>query len=619
MYAIRCNFRFVKGVDSIMAITKIMNIGDGKKGKITNHLKHALDYIMNEAKTENGVLVAGWNCVPKFAFEQMVGTKELYGKIGGRQGYHFVISCPPGEGTLEQLLELMREFAQEFLGDDYEAVYSVHSDKEHCHGHLVFNSVNMNTGKKYEYKKGDWKHQIQPITNRLCEKYGLSIMPAEYSKDPVNMNRKQWEKEQSWSEFIEADVKYCRGVAEDYKHFLYLLGELGYVLKQGAHLAIKADKMRRFRRLDTISEEFSKENLQEFFEKGRYQYESPRVLTPDVKYLPKPKNSYQQKFYGKIYRMRVVEKCRFQYKSAQYKEDLERMHTLQEEYLFLCRKDVKSVTDIAGIIGLAKYDLERLTEKQKSLYLERAEIKRKSTRNHDWDSIISTEPDYRKQLNDIKLEKKRLQKEIKIGDRCLKEVLYVGLFVPESVEIGNVYDVKVPKKPWYLKKEEKKILDKKQDDTVNAAESKDFFESVNRSVDDSYVLITDNKEQTFKADSGEEVAVTEEVVPVLKDSYERPDNKSGMLENLEDSVETEDYTKAVTKEIYESMTDKEKAEWIGIDNKDMLVSIKQFHEKLKSIGITYQYISDETEEYCRLESLLSNGSKYRKFNSDMRR
>ena len=595
-----------------------MNIGAGKKGKITNHLKHSLDYIMNEAKTERGVLVGGWNCFPKFAFEQMVGTKELYGKMGGRQGYHFVISCPPGEGTPEQLLELMREFAQEFLGEDYEAVYSVHADKEHCHGHLVFNSVNMNTGKKYEYKKGDWKHQIQPITNRLCEKYGLSIMPTEYSKDSVNMNRKQWEKERSWGEFIEADVKYCRGVADDYEHFLYLLEELGYVLKQGAHLAVKADKMKRFRRLDTISEEFSKENLQEFFEKGRYQYESPRILTPDVKYLPKPKNTYQQKFYGKIYRMRVVEKCRFQYKSACFKEDLERMHMLQEEYLFLCRKDVKSVTDIAGIIGLAKYDLERITEKQKSLYLDRAELKRKSTRNHDWDFIISTEPEYRKKLDDIKLEKKRLQKEIKIGDCCLKEVLYVGLFVPESVEIGNVYDVKVPKKPWYLKKEEKKVLDEKRNGKVKVTESKDFSEIANWSVDDSYEPITDNKEQNVIKNYDEEVEFVEEVVPVLEDNYEEADIYSEIVQKAEEPEERE---QLVTKEIYESMTDKEKAEWIGIDSNDMLVSIKQFHEKLKSIGITYQYISDETEEYCRLEEAIKKNCEpnwyYR--NQDKRR
>ncbi len=279
---------------------------------------------------------------------------------------------------------------------------------------------------------------------------------------------------------------------------------------------------------------------------------------------------------------------------------------LQEEYLFLCRKDVKNVTDIAGIIGLARYDLERLTEKQKSLYLERAEIKRKSTRNHDWDSIISTEPEYRKQLDDIKLEKKRLQKEIKIGDRCLKEVLYVGVFVPESVEIGNVYDVKVPNKPWYLKKEEKKILEEKQNGKSSVAESKDFSESVKWSIDESYELITDNKEQIFKPYSSEEVAVTVESAPVSSYSNKDDDLTSEIVEKVE---ELEEQEQVVTKEIYEVMTDKEKAEWIGIDNKDMLASIKQFHEKLKSIGITYQYISDETEEYCRLEEAIKKNSE----------
>lgn len=62
------------------------------------------------------------------------------------------------------------------------------------------------------------------------------------------------------------------------------------------------------------------------------------------------------------------------------------------------------------------------------------------------------------------------------------------------------------------------------------------------------------------------------------------------------------------------MTDKEKAEWIGIDSNDMLSSIKQFHEKLKSIGITYQYISDETEEYCRLEESIKKDSEPSSYN-----
>ena len=85
------------------------------------------------------------------------------------------------------------------------------------------------------------------------------------------------------------------------------------------------------------------------------------------------------------------------------------------------------------------------------------------------------------------------------------------------------------------------------------------------------------------------------------DSDEEANYGSETETNTEYSKE---HTKTVTKETYEEMTDKEKAEWIGIDSNDMLVSIKLFHEKLQNIGITYQYISDETEEYCRLEEVI---------------
>jgi len=57
------------------------------------------------------------------------------------------------EGTKEQMYEITRRFAEEFLGGEYEGVFSVHTDKDHLHRHLVFNSVNMVTGRKYAYKK----------------------------------------------------------------------------------------------------------------------------------------------------------------------------------------------------------------------------------------------------------------------------------------------------------------------------------------------------------------------------------------------------------------------------------------------------------------------------------
>ena len=92
---------------------------------------------------------------------------------------------------------VLEHFAKDVLGDDYEAVFIVHTDREHMHGHLIWNSVSVTTGKKYNSPKGNWKNHLQPITNKYCKELGLGIIPAEYSKNPKNISRDKWEKEMS--------------------------------------------------------------------------------------------------------------------------------------------------------------------------------------------------------------------------------------------------------------------------------------------------------------------------------------------------------------------------------------------------------------------------------------
>lgn len=87
----------------------------------------------------------------------------MFGKMDKRQGYHIIISFPTGEATEEQAFEITRRFAEEFLGEKYEVVYFVYTDKEHKHGHIIWNSVDMQTGRKYEYKKGDWKYKYSQL------------------------------------------------------------------------------------------------------------------------------------------------------------------------------------------------------------------------------------------------------------------------------------------------------------------------------------------------------------------------------------------------------------------------------------------------------------------------
>ena len=121
-----------------MAITKILNIMESEGRNPTTHLKNALEYIQNPDKTEECVLVGGINCLPDTAFEQMEETKNIFHKTGKRQGYHVIISFSPEEKvTAEQAMYVLEHFAKDVLGDDYEAVYAVHTDREHMHGHLM--------------------------------------------------------------------------------------------------------------------------------------------------------------------------------------------------------------------------------------------------------------------------------------------------------------------------------------------------------------------------------------------------------------------------------------------------------------------------------------------------
>ena len=112
-----------------MAITKILNIQESEGRNPASHLKNALEYIQNPDKTEECVQVGGINCLPDTAFEQMEETKNIFHKTGKRQGYHVIISFSPEEKvSAEQAMYVLEHFAKDVLGDDYEAVYAVHTD-----------------------------------------------------------------------------------------------------------------------------------------------------------------------------------------------------------------------------------------------------------------------------------------------------------------------------------------------------------------------------------------------------------------------------------------------------------------------------------------------------------
>lgn len=384
----------------------------------------------------------------------------MFGKTGGRQGYHFVISLKPGEGTPEIMYDIAMQFAEEAFAGEYEAVVAVHTDREHLHAHIVINSVNMVNGYKFQCRDGDWKYKFQPITNKLCEEYGLQITPAEYSKEPKNMARPQWEREQAFYEWIKQDALFCAISAENMEHFIFLLEKLGFEVKQGKHIAVKVPGMKRFKRLDTISEDLSGERLEAMFRYGDASLASPVNRT--VSLLPVRKavlTPYQRKCYARMYRLRLAEKKRFTYKSAYLYEQIRKMHELQEEHLVVVKYDVKSYGDLFRLKQRLQQVDEELCKAQKEMYRDRALQKRSCKTAEDLEFFEASEGDYRERLEEIKLQKKDNRKKLKAVERCLardgslaEAELELRIPVDEMEDMANVENDKVTENPYRVQK-----------------------------------------------------------------------------------------------------------------------------------------------------------------------
>jgi hypothetical protein len=428
-----------------MAITKILNIMESEGRNPASHLKNALEYIQNPDKTEECVLVGGINCLPDTAFEQMEETKNIFHKTGKRQGYHVIISFSPEEKvTSEQAMYVLEHFAKDVLGDDYEAVYAVHTDREHMHGHLIWNSVSMTTGKKYNSPKGNWKNHLQLITNKYCDELGLSIMPAEYSRNPKNISRDKWEKEMSMKDIILRDAKMCAYAAGKVEHFKYLMKRLGYVFKKDAWMEVQAPGFRYYHKLAKMDEMFSEDML-------RHHVDMPWMAKPyfyssDIRGLHRAKLSpFQKKFYAKLYRLRIVEQKRFVVGGAKYTEDLKRFHRLQDEYLLIVNNDIKSIVELVDFISEKEDRIQQIEDRQKEIYRESSSRKRSIKNEEQYREYQIWHMEVQEELDELKQEKRNVKRQIQLADDIIKEDLYTAYYaVTGKEEIVADRDVEIP-------------------------------------------------------------------------------------------------------------------------------------------------------------------------------
>ncbi|MFS9256595.1 relaxase/mobilization nuclease domain-containing protein [Streptococcus infantis] len=177
--------------------------------KTPANLKRAVNYILNEAKTlvsgtaesdldfplvyhdgELQMKLVSGNGISDFsvADEEMVMTKlaaafkkgddDLKELSSGKQvlAHHIIQSFSPDDNlTPEQVHEIGRQTMLELTGGNYEFVIATHTDKDHLHNHIILNTTNTSTLKKFRWEKKTLKN-LRAISDKYAARYGAKII-----------------------------------------------------------------------------------------------------------------------------------------------------------------------------------------------------------------------------------------------------------------------------------------------------------------------------------------------------------------------------------------------------------------------------------------------------------
>ncbi len=387
-----------------MAIIKLMHIKEAKAGLKSAPLSRSLRYIFDDKhdqkKTDGGMWIGGnAGQTSEEAYKTMMDTKMIFGKEAGRQGYHYVISFAKDETTPEKAFSLVQEFCDEYLKGNYDHVFTLHTDRDHVHAHLVFNSVGYD-GYKYRYEKNDWEKQIQPVMNRICRAAGIS----EISLEDLEEKRKQkgymreppLDRKLNWNVIIREDFDHLIEQSDSYESFLenlkqigYEIGRSGYSKRHGCnYISVKTKGMERFKRSYVLGQDYTPEMIEyrirnrDYVAQVRTTALSHPVYRPIAPQLMKMYPVYHIRI-QRNYLLRIgcayLTFWRWQHPYPQawkYKKDLIDLQKLIDRYNYLHQNRITSSDELAA----HKADLK---EQKKVLEMEKRKTKREKSKYED--------------------------------------------------------------------------------------------------------------------------------------------------------------------------------------------------------------------------------------------
>lgn len=260
----------------MLAATRLIALHKNKGLTVAACLKNRTDYIENPDKTEQGQFVSSYACSALTADEEFMLTKRQYDLVNGRRqksdviAYQIRQSFRPGEITAEEANKVGYELAMRFTKGKHAFVVATHTDRQHIHNHVIFNSTALDGTKKFR----DFFFSalaVQRLSDLICLEHQLSVIEIK----PYRERQKRTlypPKESNRDRLCRVIDSVLDEKPKDYEDFLQKLEQQGYEVKRGKYTSVKGARQKRFIRFRTLGTGYSEDEIKAVLEgKAKHQ------------------------------------------------------------------------------------------------------------------------------------------------------------------------------------------------------------------------------------------------------------------------------------------------------------------------------------------------------------
>lgn len=273
-----------------MAATRLIALHKNKGKSVAACLKSRTDYVQNPDKTEQGELVSCYECSPLTVDEEFMLSKRQYELATGRRqksdiiAYQIRQSFKPGEITAEEANKVGYELAMRFTKGKYAFIVATHTDREHIHNHIIYNSTALDSTRKFR----DFLLSglaVQRLSDLICLEHQLSVIEIKPYRE--RQKRTLYPPKESNRDCLCGVIdNILAEKPKDYEDFLQKLEQQGYEVKRGKYTSVKGTRQKRFIRFRTLGAGYSEEELKAVIsgEAEHHSRQKQKRIVPEQKF-----------------------------------------------------------------------------------------------------------------------------------------------------------------------------------------------------------------------------------------------------------------------------------------------------------------------------------------------